>query len=147
MARAWGGFGRRNGHGRRPCWLHEATLVGLGLPFGSLWGALGVTLGAKKATMEAPRRVTGSFGDPTGLWKGPGVILGVVLGSKKDILRCQNLEIQLAGPMESQYLGCSTLETKMDDFGSIWGGSGADPIFYNFLQLFVFMGLGTSSYR
>ena len=50
---------------------------------GCLWGALGATLGAKKATREAPRRVTGPFGGPKGLWEGPGVILGVVLGSKK----------------------------------------------------------------
>ena len=40
-------------------------------------------MGAKKATMEAPRRVRGPFGGPKGLWRGPGVILGVVLGSKK----------------------------------------------------------------
>ncbi len=83
MASAWGGFWRRNGHGRRPFWLHGATLVGLGLPLGSLWGALGATLGAKKATREAARRVTGPFGSPKGLWEGPGVIFGVVLGSKK----------------------------------------------------------------
>ena len=68
----------------RPFWVHGVTLVGLGLPLGSLWGALGATLGAKKATREAPRRVTGPFGGPKGLWKGPGVILGVVVVSKKE---------------------------------------------------------------
>ena len=57
--------------------------MGLGLPLGCLWGALGATLGGKKATRETPRRVTGSFGDPKGAWKGLGVILGVVLVSKK----------------------------------------------------------------
>ena len=41
-------------------------------------------MGGKKATMEAPRRVRGPFGGPKGLWRGPGVILGVVWGSKKD---------------------------------------------------------------
>ena len=30
--------------------------------------------------MEAPGRVRGPFGGPKGLWKGPGVILGLVLG-------------------------------------------------------------------
>ena len=49
---------------------------------GRLWGALGATLGAKKATREAPRRVTGPFRGPKRLWKGPGVIFGVVWMSK-----------------------------------------------------------------
>ena len=57
--------------------------MGLGLPLGCLWDALGATLGAKKATREAPRRVTGPFGNPKGVWEGPGVIFGIVLGSKK----------------------------------------------------------------
>ena len=83
LGSSWGGFGERNVHWSRPFGRHRATLVGLGLPLGCLWGALGATLGTKKATREAPRRVTGPFGDPTGLWNGPGVILGMVFGSKK----------------------------------------------------------------
>ena len=57
--------------------------MGLGLPLGSLLGALGATLGAKKATREAPRRGRGQFGGPIGLWQGPGLISGVLLGSKR----------------------------------------------------------------
>ena len=83
LGSAWGGFGKRSGHWQRPFWRHRATLVGLGVPLGCLWGALGATLGAKKATREAPKRVTGPFGGPKGLWKGPGVILGMFWGSKK----------------------------------------------------------------
>ena len=57
--------------------------MGLGLPLGSLLGALGAILGSRKATREAPRRVRGPFGGPLGLWQGAGLILGVLLGSKK----------------------------------------------------------------
>ena len=58
--------------------------------FGASWGAFGVFLGCswgdlgmKKATREAPRRVTGPFGGPKGFWKGPRDILGMVFMSKK----------------------------------------------------------------
>ena len=83
LGSSWGGFGKRNGHGRRPSWVNGATLVGLGLPLVSLRGALWATLGTKKVTMEAPRRVRGLFGAPIGFWQGLGLILGVLLGSKK----------------------------------------------------------------
>ena len=114
----WGGFGKRNDHWRLPFWSHGVTLVGLGLPSGSLWGALGETLEGKKATMDAPRRVKGLFGGPTGLWQGPGVIFGVFLRSKTEHFEGsgQNLEILLAGPIESQYFGFSILNKKKDDF-------------------------------
>ena len=95
--------------------------MGLGLPLGCLWGALGATLGTKKATKEAPRRVTEPFGDPTGLWKSPGVILEVVLGSKKGHFEVSKPQVLLVGRMKSQYFGFSTLDTKMDDFGFILG--------------------------
>ena len=71
-------------------WPLEVTTVAPWGHFGGSWAAFGVPLGCswgdsggKKATREAPRRVTGPFGGPKGLWKGPGVILGVVLVSKK----------------------------------------------------------------
>ena len=44
---------------------------------------LGATLGGKKATMEARRRVRGPFGGPKGLRRVPADILGVVWGSKR----------------------------------------------------------------
>ena len=64
-------------------WAREGHFGDSWVALGCFWGALGATLGTKKATKEAPRRVTEPFGDPTGLWKSPGVILEVVLGSKK----------------------------------------------------------------
>ena len=99
--------------------------MGLGLPFGCLWGALGATLGAKKATREAPRRVTGPFGGPKGFWKGPGVIFGVVLVSKK-------VHFEGSKPLDS--IGRANrisifrvVDTKMYELGSkfkIWVESG-----------------------
>ena len=71
-------------------WPLEATTVAPWGHFGGSWGAFGVPLGcswgdfgAKKATMDAPRRVRGLFGGPISLWQGPGLILGVLLGTKK----------------------------------------------------------------
>ena len=63
------------------------SMVPLWWVLGCLWDSFGMffwaTLGTQKATREALRRVTGLFGGPKGFWKGPGLILGVVWGSKK----------------------------------------------------------------
>ena len=79
----WGALGAALGGEMATGGDHCGAMGSLWWVLGCLWGALGATLGAKKATREAPRRVTGPFGGPKGLWEGPGVILGVVLGSKK----------------------------------------------------------------
>ena len=42
LGSAWGGFGGRSGHWRRPFWRHGATLVSLGLPLWCLWGSCGL---------------------------------------------------------------------------------------------------------
>ena len=41
-------------------------------------------------------------------------------GRKRHILRCQNLKILLAGPIDSQYLGSWTSDTKIHDLGTFF---------------------------
>ena len=101
---------------------HFGAIGPLWWVLGCLWGAFGVLLGRLWGPKRRPGRPQGGSQGHLGVQRASGRVLGSFWGwfwcRKRDILRCQNLKILLAGPMKSQYFGFWTLETKMDDFGS-----------------------------
>ena len=105
---------------------HFGAIGPLWWVLGCLWGAFGVLLGRLWGPKRRPGRPQGGSQGHLGVQRASGRVLGSFWGwfwcRKRVILRCQNLKILLAGPMKSQYFGFGTLDTKMVDFGSIWGG-------------------------
>ena len=93
-----------------------------------LWGPFGVLLarlwGPKRRQGKPQDGSEGHLGVHWASGRVPGSFWGCLCRRKNDILRSQNLAISLAGPIEIQYFGFSTLGTKMTDLGFILGGWG-----------------------